>query len=96
MPLHRRRTTEPRGETTHRARPLALVGDEETWVARIRAGDATAFEALFQAYYGPLWAYALGLVDSPELAEECVQDVLFRVWAHRGRLIPRKGLGATA
>jgi RNA polymerase sigma-70 factor (ECF subfamily) len=52
-------------------------------VARVRSGDAAAFETVFRAYYSPLTNFAFGLVQSPELAEEIVQDVLLHIWAHR-------------
>jgi RNA polymerase sigma-70 factor (ECF subfamily) len=65
--------------------PLAVVADEEAWVGRIRAGDKRAFDALFAAYYARLCEFVAGYVRSDAVAEECVQDVLFRVWAERER-----------
>src|ERR1700720_3177094 len=52
---------------------------ERTLVDRIRAGDEAAFETVFHAQYQTLWAIAMNYVRSPEVAKECVQDVLLRI-----------------
>ncbi len=62
---------------------LELVRDERDWVERIRVGDAVAFEELFGRYYEPLVGFAYGYVQSKAVAEEIVQDVMFRVWERR-------------
>ncbi len=70
--------------STRERLPLALVGDDEQMlVARVRAGDAEAFEGLFRAYYGPLASFAYSYTQSREMAEEIVQDVLLSVWEQR-------------
>jgi len=63
----------------------ALAQDDQRVVARIRAGDIAAFDALFAAYYAPLCEFVAGYVKSDEVAEECVQDVFFQVWCQRTR-----------
>jgi RNA polymerase sigma-70 factor (ECF subfamily) len=63
--------------------PLALASADEELVARIRAGDAAAFEALYRAHVVPLTAFIRGYVVSREIAEELVQDVLCRIWEQR-------------
>jgi RNA polymerase sigma-70 factor, ECF subfamily len=77
--------------TTADSVSLALVaaGNERTLVARIKAGDERAFEQLFRAYYGGLWAFCAALVQAPDVAEECVQEVLWWVWEHRERWVVR-------
>ena len=57
--------------------------DESELVLRIRAGDASACEALYRAYRGPLWRFAYSYVRSPEVAEELVQDVFLALWRNR-------------
>ncbi len=52
-------------------------------VARIRAGDAAAFEALFHAYHAALCAFGYRYVDSREVAEEIVQEVFLFIWERR-------------
>lgn len=56
---------------------------ELEWVRRIRAGDQTAFEALFTAYYESLLRFAFGYLKDRAVAEEIVQDVFLKLWTHR-------------
>ena len=56
---------------------------EKAWVSRARAGDATAFEAIFRTYYERLCGFAERLVHSPDAARDVVQDVFVRVWEQR-------------
>jgi len=58
--------------------PIATPNDELS--ARIRAGDETAFDALFRDYYNGLCVFAARIVGSDAAAEEIVQDVLLRIW----------------
>ena len=60
-----------------------LEAPERDWVARIRGGDAPAFEALFHAYHAPLCAFANRLVGVRDLAEEIVQEVFLYIWERR-------------
>ncbi len=68
-----RGATEPDGDDGH---------DREL-VARVRAGDATAFEIVFRAYYESLCAFVAPQLRSRTLAEEVVQDILCRIWEQR-------------
>ncbi len=49
--------------------------------ARIRAGDAGAFKTMFDVYYVELHAYVVALTQDKDLADECVQDVMYNIWA---------------
>jgi len=49
-------------------------------IARIRAGDAVAFEQLFRQYHEGLWRFAFNQVGDAESAREIVQDVFFALW----------------
>ncbi len=71
---------------------MALVADEAALVERIRAGDKSAFEALFRAYYPRLVAVMRGFVHSDTVAEELVQDILLRLWEHRAGWVVRDGM----
>jgi len=57
--------------------------DDRRLVAAIRAGDQTAFEAVFHAYTRQLCAFAFRYVGSRETAAELVQDVFLWIWHHR-------------
>jgi len=56
---------------------------ERECVARIRAGDESAFETLFHSYHAPLCAFAYRYVEARDLAEEIVQEVFLYVWERR-------------
>jgi RNA polymerase sigma-70 factor (ECF subfamily) len=75
-----------------RAAALASVASEHDLVARIRSGDAAAFEAMFHTYYDTLCAFAIGYVGSREVAEELVHDVLLRIWQLQDRWEVREEL----
>ena len=75
-----------------KAIPLPAVQQDREWIAGIRAGDPSAFERAFRAYYPQLCAYAYGRVRSREAAEELVEDVFTRIWEDRGRLRIRLSL----
>ena len=52
-------------------------------VARVRRGDASAFEALFRVYATPLREFAARLVRERSVAHELVQDVFLAIWTQR-------------
>lgn len=56
-------------------------------IARIRAGDESAFEQLFRRYYKELCVYASRIDRAGGSAEEIVQEAFFRIWMHRDRLL---------
>ena len=58
---------------------------ELAWARRIRAGDASAFESLFSAYYASLLRFTFGYVKARSVAEELVQDTFFHLWLQRER-----------
>jgi RNA polymerase sigma-70 factor (ECF subfamily) len=49
-------------------------------LAGIRAGDATAFEHVFRAYFKRLCEVVYAYVGTPETAEKIVQDLFLRIW----------------
>ena len=53
---------------------------------RLRAGDERALEELFRAYYAGMCAFVRRFVHAPDIAEELVQDVLFKLWSKRESL----------
>ena len=50
------------------------AGDEVELLARLRAGDERAFEALVARHYGTMMAVAQTYVKSRAVAEEAVQE----------------------
>jgi RNA polymerase sigma-70 factor (ECF subfamily) len=56
---------------------------DEDAIARIRAGEDAAFEALFREYHAPLCRFAYSILRSRHLAEEVVQEVFLALWSRR-------------
>ncbi len=67
---------EPQAEPS----PVADADLGDRWVARARSGDVDAFEALYRAHGGRVFALCLRMAGSPAQAEELAQDVWVRAW----------------
>jgi RNA polymerase sigma-70 factor (ECF subfamily) len=52
----------------------------------LKQGDEQVFESVFHEYYVPLCIHARRYVVEPELAEEVVQDMFFKMWERRDAL----------
>ena len=66
--------------------PRAVHLDSDL-IVRIRAGDEDAFAELFGRYYRALCYYAARIDVTGTGGEEIVQEVLFRIWMTRDRLM---------
>ena len=55
-------------------------------LARLRDGDAAAFDAVFRAWYAPLVRLADAMLHDRGAAEEVVQDVMLELWRRREEL----------
>ena len=53
---------------------VPTAADEAALLARLRAGDERAFEALVERHYGTMLAVARGYVKSRAVADEVVQE----------------------
>ena len=60
-----------------------LSAQDAELVARIRAGDEPAFEALHASHHDALWRFAHNQVRSAHAAEEIVQEVFLALWRKR-------------
>ena len=56
---------------------------DDRLAARVQAGDASAFEELFIAYYRRLFVFVESYVRSAEVAEDLTVDVFVRIWERR-------------
>lgn len=67
--------------------------DRELWQA-LRAGDKTAFTAIYEAYHKNLYLYAFKLMKDADEAADAVQEVFVYLWEKRrdlqlnGALLP--------
>jgi len=75
-------------ESTSRAATQALVLPADL-VPRIRARDVSAFKELVLVAHAPLVRFARGMVGTPELAEDIVQDVFAALWERAELWAPR-------
>lgn len=55
-------------------------------VLLLKDGSEQALSALYLRYWDKLLTVATNRLDDPETAEECVQDVFFRLWQRRESL----------
>jgi len=53
---------------------------DDALVARARAGDASAFEQLYQKYAGRIYGLCVRLTRSPVVAEDVTQEVFVQAW----------------
>ncbi len=58
------------------------VSEDAQLVARIKAGDLEAFEALYHKYKGPIFRTALAITRDQGAAEDILQDCFLRVYMH--------------
>src|SRR5215469_12518259 len=65
--------------------PHPCSPDDAAWVARIRAGDSQAFEALFRQYAAELADYVYRHLGSKDDAEDVVQVLFTNLWLARER-----------
>ena len=71
---------------TRPATGASALSDEHDLVRRLRAGDERALEAVFRAHYANMCAVVRRIVLAPDVAEELVQDVFFKLWNKRDQL----------
>lgn len=65
--------------------PVADPGSPDALVARARAGDTLAFEALYRCHAGRVHAVCLRILADRGAAEECTQDAFVRAWGALGQ-----------
>ena len=63
------------------------AGHNETW-ARLLQGDPESLLALYNSYYLGLMNYGLKLTGDRELTNDCITQVLLRLWDKRATLPP--------
>lgn len=62
----------------------SVISDlEEAWIEKIRQGEVSAFNAVFEKYYVPLSAFAAEYVKSFDTGREIVQEVFLKIWLNK-------------
>jgi RNA polymerase sigma-70 factor (ECF subfamily) len=69
--------------------PISLP--DAALVPRVAAGDARAFETLYDRHRGQAFGLALRLTRRPVVAEEVVQDVFLSLWRKADGYDPARG-----
>ncbi|MCL4540064.1 MAG: RNA polymerase sigma-70 factor [Bacteroidetes bacterium] len=72
----------------------AASGTEQDLVERVRAGDQSAIEELFCAYYSGLCRFTLGMTHSRDDVEDLVQDIFVKIWTNREVWSPKGSIKA--
>lgn len=76
------------------AEHIPLQFDEDTLLAqRFLAGDASAFDALYQRYYERVYAVARGVLLNSDDAQDAVQETFSLIHRNLGRFSRRSKLG---
>src|SRR5919107_371447 len=68
--------------------------DERALVARLRDGDTTAFDEVYDEYRPRLFAFLLRMTRSRTLAEDLLDEAWLRLVRHATMLLPDTRLGA--
>ena len=66
---------------------------ELTLVARLRQGEADAFDEVYAAFNKPLFTFLIRLSRRRDVAEDLHEETWLRLVKHAGRLAPTRGWG---
>lgn len=88
--MHMNARRVPRADLTPSQPSVAT--DEATLVARVRDGDAQAFEVVFRTYYSTLCEVVGTMVRSRDAATEVVSETFLALWRRRAAWQPQGAL----
>lgn len=74
--------------------PIINILENDALLIKLKNGDATAFEGIYNQYRSRIYSYALKLCKSTVIAEEIVQEVFIKIWQKREQLNPELHFGA--
>lgn len=57
--------------------------DDETLLANMGKGDKSAFSALYNRYRHKVYAYAIRIIKSNELAEDILHELFLKLWLNK-------------
>lgn len=64
---------------------------QERYISRLQRQDQTVIGELYDAYGGALYGVVLRIVQSPEVAQQVLQDTFVKVWRNGGAYDTSKG-----
>jgi RNA polymerase sigma-70 factor (ECF subfamily) len=73
---------------------VEALASEADWLAGLRRGDASAFDAVFAAYRRRLYGYLVRMTRRRDAAEDLLQETFLRLAQHAKRLTADTRLGA--
>jgi len=59
---------------------MQMQGGEKLLLEKLITHDQSAFSELYTLYIRKIYAYALGIVKSPDLAEDVAQETFVKLW----------------
>lgn len=65
---------------------IELPYDEKELLSLIARSDEKAFHAIYQQYFGKVYAMALSYLPNALMAQDMVQEVFVRIWQNRAEL----------
>lgn len=74
-------------------RPVDPAAADRLLLARLRAGDEAAFDAIFRGRYAILVGVAERMLRDRAVAEELAQEVMLALWRRREEMSPDEALG---
>lgn len=68
--------------------------ENDALLIKLKNGEASAFEEIYNQYRSKIYSYALKLCKSTVIAEEITQEVFIKIWQKRDQLNPELHFGA--
>ncbi|MBB5439710.1 RNA polymerase sigma-70 factor (ECF subfamily) [Pedobacter sp. AK017] len=59
-------------------------------LARLKTGDETAFNGIYEAYSKPMYLKILSMTKDKDVADELLQELFIRLWDNKEKIIPGK------
>jgi RNA polymerase sigma-70 factor (family 1) len=72
----------------------SLNHNEKALLHRLKDGDQNAFTEIYNLYHRGIYAYILGYVKIPQMAEDLTQEVFLKIWEVKGRLVVNTSFSA--
>jgi RNA polymerase sigma-70 factor (ECF subfamily) len=71
-----------------------ITDSDKVKLLALKQGDEKVFESVFREFYAPLCVHARRYLIDPDVAEEVVQDMFFKMWERRDAIVINTSLVA--